>query len=265
MAFRLAGSLSVNRPTAPSLVCFTPAMFSLPRGCLDRPHCGIVGAPTPTRRDQTCAPGMPMSRRPHCSRGLTTVSIHQAAQTTKTGGRRLELRTHHVRSRRSLHDRHAQPPRKAQCLYRADGGGDRGCVRARRYRRQCPRRHRDRRGSRVLRGRRRLGWRRELRYVRNPRRRRVCQFGLAQRPFRRGDLQLPKTLDRRHQRAGRRRRHHHDPADGRSHCGQGRQDRLHLRPPRPGPGSRQRLVPAETRRPAAGVALVPVGSDFRCR
>ena len=63
--------------------------------------------------------------------------------------------------------------------------------------------------------------------------------------------------------AGGRRRHHHDAADGHSHRGQGRKNRLHLCPPRPRPGSGQRLVPAKTGRAAAGAALVPVGADFR--
>ena len=85
------------------------------------------------------------------------------------------------------------------------------------------------------------------------------------RPLCRGDLQLPKALDRGDQRTRGRRRHHHDLADGCPDRGQGRQDRLHLCPPRPGPGSRQRLVPAEAGRPAAGVALVPLRADVRRR
>ena len=143
----------------------------------------------------------------------------------ENGGRRFELPAYHLRSRRSLDGRHAQPAGKTQCLYRADGGGDRGCVRARRYRRRRPRRHRHRRGPGILRRRRRVGRRQQFRYVGKPWRRRLRpSTRRTQRPLRRGDLQLPQTLDLRAiNGAGGRRRHHHDPADGHSDCGQGRQ------------------------------------------
>ena len=44
MAFRLAGSLSVKMPTAPSRVCFTPAIFLSPPLCVDRLQCAMLGA-----------------------------------------------------------------------------------------------------------------------------------------------------------------------------------------------------------------------------
>ena len=195
--------------------------------------------------------------------GVITLSIGRAA---KAGNGDDAVNYEHIRcdTRRPAHDRHAEPARQAQCLYRPDGRGDHARLQSRRQRRQHPRDHRHRRGPRLLRRSRRVGRRGKLRHVGQARRRRLRQRQSRRRPVRRGDLQLPKALDRGDQRRRRRRRHHHDVADGCQDRGQRRQDRLHLCPPRPRPGSRQRLVSAKARRPAAGVALVPLRPHVRC-
>ena len=140
--------------------------------------------------------------------------------------------------------------------------------RTRRHRRRCSRDHRHRLGPRLLRRRRRLGRRGELRHLGRPRRRRVRQparqgaprsgSGFVDAIFRcrkpsiaaingaAVGVGITMTL----------------PMDVRI-ARQGRQDRLHLRAARPRAGGRQRLVSAETGRPAAGAALGDLGPDVR--
>ncbi len=81
----------------------------------------------------------------------------------------------------------------------------------------------------------------------------------------RGDLQLPETVDRGHQWTGGRRRHHlGDIADGCPDRGPRRQDRLHLCPPRPCSGSRQRLVSPKGRLlQVPGQVPSPAGPSMR--
>ena len=172
------------------------------------------------------------------------------------------LRTHPLRPRRPPHDRHAQPPRQAERLYRRWAPRSHSFERADADDESAPSSSPAQAAPSAPAPTSRAARRASTGLER--RRRRLRQREAGGGRFVEAIFNCLKPIDRRDQRRRRRRRHHHVPADGYPDRGRA-QDRLYLRPARPGAGSRLRLVPAEAGRPAAGVALVPLRPHLRCR